>query len=131
MHIAISFKSSMFDISKERENPINPIFGESFLKWLKSEIGTDFELTEPDAEDWGWYSYISWHGRQYMLGASTYFEDGDDPKSELEWIFQIDKQRSFKEKLLGREKLNKSDECVLFLKSKLESEPQINSVSFE
>jgi len=121
----------MFDVSKERENPINPIFGESLLKWLKVEIGSEFELTEPDAEDWGWYSYISWNGRKYMLGASTYFAEGDDPKSELEWIFQIDKQRSFKEKLLGREKLNNSDDCVLFLKSKLESEPQINSVSFE
>ena len=131
MHIAISFKTSKFDVSKERENPINPIFGESLLKWLKSEVESDFDISEPDAEDWGWYSYIDWKGRQYMLGASTYFDEGDDPKSELEWILQIDKSRTFIEKLFGKEKISNSDECVLYFKSKLESEPQIGSISFE
>ena len=39
MHIVISFKTSKFDVSKERENPI---FGELLLKWLKSEVESDF-----------------------------------------------------------------------------------------
>ncbi len=131
MHIAISFKTSMFDVSKENKNPINPIYGESLLRWLKQELDSEFEITEPDAEDWGWYSYITWNNRQYMLGASSYFEEGDDPKSELEWIFQIDKPRSLKEKILGREKISTADECVLFFKSKFEAQPDINSVAFE
>ena len=131
VHIAISFKSTKFDVSKERTNPINPIFGESLLKWFKSEIEPDFDVTEPDAEDWGWYSYIDWKGRQYMLGASTYFEEGNDPKSELEWVLQIDKSRTFIEKLFGKAKISQTDECVLYLKAKLESEPKISSVSFE
>lgn len=131
MHIAISFKTSMFDVSKENKNPVNPIYGESLLKWLKQELDSEFEFTEPDAEDWGWYSYITWNNRQYMLGASTYFEEGDDPKSELEWVFQIDKPRSLKEKLLGREKISTADDCVLFFKSKFEAQPEMNSVAFE
>ncbi|MCG7541073.1 hypothetical protein EXT48_16970 [Pseudoalteromonas sp. CO348] len=131
MHIAISFKTSMFDVSKENKNPVNPIYGESLLKWLKQELDSEFEFTEPDAEDWGWYSYITWNNRQYMLGASTYFEEGDDPKSELEWVFQIDKPRSLKEKLLGREKISTADDCVLFFKSKFEAQPEMNSVVFE
>ncbi|MFT6908613.1 MAG: hypothetical protein ACJAS1_005316 [Oleiphilaceae bacterium] len=131
MHIAISFKTSKFDVSNENKNPINPIYGESLLKWLKLELSSTHEITEPDAEDWGWYSNITWKGREYMLGASTYYEEGDNPTSELEWIFQIDKQRSFKEKLLGKEKISCNDECVLFFKSKLEAEPDINSVAFE
>jgi hypothetical protein len=131
VHIAISFKTSKFDVSNENKNPINPIYGESLLKWLKLELSSTHEITEPDAEDWGWYSNITWKGREYMLGASTYYEEGDNPTSELEWIFQIDKQRSFKEKLLGKEKISCNDECVLFFKSKLEAEPDINSVAFE
>ncbi|TMN36250.1 hypothetical protein [Pseudoalteromonas sp. S2755] len=131
MHIAISFKTSMFDVSKENKNPVNPIYGESLLKWLKQELDSEFEFIEPDAEDWGWYSYITWNNRQYMLGASTYFEEGDDPKSELEWVFQIDKPRSLKEKLLGREKISTADDCVLFFKSKFEAQPEMNSVAFE
>ena len=131
MHIAISFKTSMFDVSKENKNPVNPIYGESLLKWLKQELDSEFEITEPDAEDWGWYSYITWNNRQYMIGASTYFEEGDDPSSELEWVFQIDKTRSLKEKLLGREKISTADDCVLFFKSKFEAQPDMNSVAFE
>ncbi|KID56534.1 hypothetical protein JF50_11355 [Pseudoalteromonas luteoviolacea] len=131
MHITISFKTSMFDISTENKNPINPIYGESLLKWLKQELDSEFEITEPNAEDWGWYCYITWNTWQYMLGASTYFEEGDDPKSELEWIFQIDKPRSLKEKLLGREKISIADNCVLFFKSKFEAQPKFNSVAFE
>ena len=131
MHIAISFKTSMFDVSKENKNPVNPVYGESLLKWLKQELSSEFEITEPDAEDWGWYSYMTWNNRQYMLGASTYFEEGDDPKSELEWVFQIDKHRSLKEKLLGREKISTADDCVLFFKSKFEAQPDMNSISFE
>ncbi|MBQ4880511.1 hypothetical protein J8M21_25245 [Pseudoalteromonas luteoviolacea] len=131
MHIAISFKTSMFDVSKENKNPVNPIYGESLIKWLKQELDSEFEITEPDAEDWGWYSYITWNNRQYMIGASTYFEEGDDPSSELEWVFQIDKTRSLKEKLLGREKISTADDCVLFFKSKFEAQLDINSVAFE
>ena len=131
MHIAISFKTSKFDVSNENKNPINPIYGESLLKWLKIESGSVLEITEPDAEDWGWYSNTSWHGREYMLGASAYYEEGDDPDSELEWILQIEKHRSFKEKLLGKEKISINDECVLFFKSKLEAEPGITSVAFD
>ena len=131
MHIAITFKTSMFDVSKENTNPVNPIYGESLLKWLKQELDSEFEITEPDAEDWGWYSYITWNNRQYILGASTYFEEGDDPSSELEWVFQIDKPRSLKEKILGREKISTADDCVLFFKSKFEAQPDMNSVAFE
>ncbi|MFT6986322.1 MAG: hypothetical protein ACJAT7_002155, partial [Psychromonas sp.] len=31
MHIAISFKTSKFDVSNENKNPINLIYGESLL----------------------------------------------------------------------------------------------------
>lgn len=130
MHFAISFKSAMFDVSKENENPINPIYGESLLIWLKDQLSGGYDISSPDAEDWGWYSYVNCDGRQYILGASSYFEEVDDPKAELEWILQIDKQRSFKEKLLGREKMTKSDPCLQLLKIKLESEVGINSIEF-
>jgi hypothetical protein len=81
-------------------------------------------LTEPDAEDWGWYSYVDWDGRQYLLGASASDDDG-----EREWILQIEKQRSIKEKILGREAMTADDECVKFFRSLLEAEPAFKAVS--
>ena len=60
----IRFTTDKFDVSKERPNPINPIPGESLLVWLQDRAQSRTQLTEPDAEDWGWYSYVDWNGRQ-------------------------------------------------------------------
>jgi len=51
MNKAIHFKTSMFDVSQERMNPINPIYGISLLLWLKEELKDKVKITEPDAED--------------------------------------------------------------------------------
>jgi hypothetical protein len=85
----IRFTTDEFDVSKECPNPINPIPGESLLVWLREQAEPRAQLTEPDAEDWGWYSFVDWDGRQYLLGASA-----SDDEGEREWVLQIDKQRS-------------------------------------
>ncbi len=124
MHFIIRFKTDKFDVTKESENPINPIFGQSLLLWLKGILSEKFEFDEPDAEDWGWYTYISWAGRSYMLGVST---EGDSN----EWVFQVDKLRTFKEKLFGKEKMTKEDQCLLFFKSVFDSDPEFKNVEIE
>lgn len=127
MHYMIRFKSSNFDVTQEDENPINPIYGQSLLAWAREKLAGELELEEPDAEDWGWYTYTSFNGRSYMLGASA---ELDEEKS-YEWIFQVDKHRSFKEKLFGKEKMSASDECLLFFKSLFEKEPGFEGVEVE
>ncbi len=131
MHYIISFKSDKFDITQEDENPINPIFGQSLLKWLKTHLSDDFEISEPDAEDWGWYSILKWENRDYLIGSSVCFEEGDNPNSKLEWVFQVDKHRSLKEKLFGREKMTREDECLMFFKKLFESESSFESISVQ
>ena len=106
----------MFDVSKEKENPNNPIYGISLLLWLREELKEIIEITEPDAEDWGWYSELDWQGNSYLIGASAFYEEGDDPTGELEWVFQVDKYRSFKEKLFGKNKMTETDSCFVFFK---------------
>ena len=122
----IRFMTDKFDVSKERPNRINPIPGESLLNWLRERAQPRVHLTEPDAEDWGWYSYADWNGRQYLIGASA-----SEEEAEREWILQIDKQRSIKEKLLGREAMGSDDDCAAYLQSLLESEPAFKSVSVD
>jgi len=121
----------MFDVSKEDKNPINPIFGKSLLVWLKDKISDSVEIDDPDAEDWGWYSYINWKGRRYLLGSTAYVEEGDDPSAEIEYIFQVDKVRSLSEKLFGREKMTHNDDCFMYIKSLFESEKEMNEVTTE
>jgi hypothetical protein len=123
----IRFTTSKFDVSKERPNPINPIPGESLLLWLRSQALPEIAMSEPDAEDWGWYSSVEWKGRLYMIGSSASEEEGD----EREWILQIDKHRSVKEKLLGSEKMTQDDECAWYFQRLLEGEASFNAISVD
>ncbi|GAA6137046.1 hypothetical protein NBRC116583_07930 [Arenicella sp. 4NH20-0111] len=128
MNKAIYFKTSLFDPSKEDENDINPIYGQSLLIWLRDKLGSELEFSEIGTEDWGWYCYINWKGRQYLIGSIAHFEEGDDPNMDTDWIFQVDKTRSFKEVIFGKEKMTKNDPCFLFFKKYFEEEPQIKDV---
>ena len=116
----------MFDVSQEKLNPINPIYGLSLLLWLRTELNYTLSITEPEAEDWGWYSALEWEGSNYLVGASAFFEEGDDPTAELEWVFQVDKYRSFKDKIFGNNKMTESDSCFMYFKDLFEAHPKIS-----
>ena len=117
----LHFKTALFDVTKEKENPYNPIHGISLLDWLREELKGQLEITEPDAEDWGWYSEIEFDDNTYLIGSCAFYEEGEDLTSELDWAFQIHKYRSFKEKLLGRNKMDDTDSCFLFFKNLFEN----------
>jgi hypothetical protein len=122
----IRFMTDRFDVSKERRNPINPIAGESLLLWLRERAGPHVRLTAPDAEDWGWYAYADWNGRQYLLGASASEDEGG-----REWILQIEKQRSMKEKLLGQARMTPDDACAQFFEELLRQEPTFTAIAVD
>lgn len=128
MNQSIYFKTSLFDVLAERENPINSIYGLSLLDWLRKELASDMTITEPDAEDWGWYSELEYEGNNYLIGSCAFFEQGDNPTIELEWVFQVEKYRSFKDKLLGKNKMSTSDTCFVFFKELFEKHPDIKEV---
>jgi len=113
----------------EIENPINPIYGLSLLEWLRIELRDQLVISEPDAEDWGWYSEVEFDGYIYLLGSSALSEEGDDPSSEIEGIFQVEKHRSIKEKLVGKNKMDASDTCFVFFKEHFEKEPNMAEVT--
>jgi hypothetical protein len=127
MGVVIRFNSSVFDLASEPTNPINPIPGVSILTWLRSRVPAEFRMTEPNAEDWGWYSNVHCNGRSYLIGASATEEsDGNH-----EWAVQIDAQRSLKEKLLGRGKMSPDDSCALSIEQSLRSQAEFTNVQIE
>jgi hypothetical protein len=90
MPYLITLKTAKFDVSAETPNPVNPIAGESLLNWLRSELTKrQFDVTEPDAEDWGWYVTVRTAQGSYMIGASADVEDSRPP---VEWTVQLHKQ---------------------------------------
>lgn len=128
MNESIYFRTSLFDVTEEKENPINPIYGISLLEWLRAGLANELVITEPDAEDWGWYSELEYEGSNYLIGACALYEQGNDPAVELEWVFQVVKHRSFKEKLFGKNKMSTSDACFVFFKELFEKHPDIKEV---
>jgi hypothetical protein len=127
MGVAIRFTTDFFDVTRERPNDINPIHGESLLVWLAEKTSRVLSIPSPSTEDWGWFTDVAWNGRSYMLGASA----SDDEGAAREWVLQIHKHRSVLERLLGREKLRRDDECVQFFRDILEREPAFSNVACE
>lgn len=124
----IRFTTSKFDVTTERPNPINPIAGESLLRWLRERASPRFEVSEPAAEDWGWYAAVTADGRAYMLGASAAEEE---VAGKREWVLQIVKQRSLAERLLGRARMETHDECASFFEHLIRQESGFEAVSVD
>ena len=110
MHPVIHFRSALFDVSREPENPINPIRGVSLLEWLRKRVPADLEMSTPEPEDWGWFSSVAWKGRSYMVGASV----NESADGNHEWVLQFEKLRSLKERLLGQGKFSSDDPCFAY-----------------
>jgi hypothetical protein len=123
----IRFTTAFFDVTKERPNDINPIHGESLLLWLAEKLKGEVVVPEPQTEDWGWYVDIDWKGRSYMLGASA----SDEEDGLREWVLQIVKHRTLKERVMGHEKMTAEDECSIHLRRLLESEKAFSGVSVD
>ena len=125
----ISFSTARFDVAAETPNPINPIFGKSVLDWIRQTLeGTAYKASEPDTEDWGWYMSVDGNGASYMVGASGQPEDG---ASEIEWIIQVHRPRSFTDRLAGRNRLMDDDPFVALLEGIVRREPAFHDVSVE
>ena len=93
-------------------NPINPIAGQSVLNWLRDELAkSNYQSTEPDTEDWGWYMDVKGDGASYLVGASA---DAEDTAPTVEWTVQVHNSRSLKDRIFGSNKLHPDDAlCAL------------------
>jgi hypothetical protein len=121
----ISFKTAAFDVSRERPNDINPIAGQSVLLWLRDGLmNAQYHVTEPDTEDWGWYVDVKGETGSYLVGASA---EADAPPP-LEWIIQVHKQRSLKDKLLGRNKMEADDPVSTLIERLVRADVRLEQV---
>ena len=123
----ISFTTSRFDVSAEQPNSINPIAGQSVLLWLREElVRAQYRVTEPDAEDWGWYIDVESEDASYLVGASA---DAADPTPTVEWTVQVHKNRSMTDKVLGRNKMATDDPLFALIEQIIRGDSRIEQVS--
>ena len=122
-----TFRTSRFDIRAEDPNPINPIPGQSVLLWLRAQLaGAQCAVTEPSAEDWGWYVDVELGGAHYLVGASA---DLPEPSREVEWMVQVEKHRSLRDKFLGQNKMAADDPLVALIERTLRTDTMILTVT--
>lgn len=125
----ISFRTGKFDISTEPPNPINPIFGAGVLEWIGQRLaGTAYTASQPAAEDWGWYISVEGAGAVYLVGASG---QPEREPPDLDWVVQVDKQRSLKDKLTGRNRMTADDPLAVLLETIIRAEPAFTNVDVE
>jgi hypothetical protein len=126
----ITFRSSKFDVTKERPNPINPIAGESVLAWLREQLkSSSYEVTTPDTEDWGWYVYVKAAEATYLVGASADATEYTD--SDIDWTIQIHRERSLKDRITGANKLTADDRLSRLTENIIRAEPGIQGVEVD
>ena len=125
----ITFSTGKFDITTEIPNPINPIFGEGVLHWVRDQLAaTPYRPSTPEPEDWGWYITVEDDGTTYVVGASG---QPERTASEIDWIIQVHKQRSLTDKLTGRNTMSTDDPLVALLERVVREEPAFRNVSVE
>jgi hypothetical protein len=123
----ISFTTDRFVVSGERPHPINPIAGQAVLLWLREELlRAQYRVTEPDTEDWGWYIHVEGADASYLVGASA---EAGDPTPTVAWIVQVHKDRSTKEKLLGRNKMAADDPLFALIEQIVRGDSRNQQVS--
>ena len=122
----VSFRTAKFDVRTEEPNPINPIFGQSVLNWLRPMLAhARCSATQPATEDWGWYMDVQCEGASYLVGASA---DAENSTPLHEWIVQVHKHRSLKDKLFGRNKMAVDDPLVALIERFVRADPQFLDV---
>ena len=129
MGYVISFATDIFDVSTETPNDINPIAGQSVLDWLRERLpGTGFDASEPATEDWGWYIHVEGNGAVYLIGASG---QPERPPPDMDWVVQIHRTRSLKDKLTGKNRLTANDPLVVLVDKLVRDEPAFRDVTSE
>jgi hypothetical protein len=121
MPVLIEFKTSKFDPTAEPPNRINPLRGQSILKWLRERVLPN--ATEPDSEDWGWYMDVEFSGSRYLVGSICHDSDSGPHDALRNWVLQVHKHRSMTDKVFGRQKMQLDDPLVQAIVAALRGDP--------
>jgi hypothetical protein len=96
----VQFKSAVFNVTQVQPHFINDCcFGEDVALWLRPQLQQlGYEATEPGQEDWGWHLDCTRDGVTHTLNIGGY----DDESGRGEWRIIVERNRSLKERILGR-----------------------------
>ena len=114
MHIDVNCKTDKFNLSIEGEDFINPCcFGEDFSQWLVDTLESKgIEADIICMEDFGWANYAKHSGATYLVCVAGNSDEKPDNLNYGTWHVMIEKKRSFKDMIFGKNKTKTSDPLV-------------------
>ena len=125
----ITFTTSRFDVGAEPPNPVNPIAGHGVLAWVGEQLGTrGYQVTEPDYEDWGWYMLVDDAQEHYMVGASG---DAEEQAADVEWIVQVNRERTLMDQIRGRNKLADDDRLFALIEELVRAQDDMADIQVD
>jgi hypothetical protein len=124
----VTFKSSAFNMSEQREYFINPdCFGDDVAKWLIEQLRCKgYQADEvPGQEDFGWYLTFTVSNIEHCFVIGH--RPGDD-KAKHVWIGWLERSRGFVASMLGGRKRNIHPGAAGAIHEILSSSPHIRHV---
>ena len=133
MRYDIVFTTSRFNLTEVKEHFINPCcFGEDLAAWLQQQLlAKDVQAHAPDQEDWGWYTGANFEGSAYFIGVSGNPNEGASGDNAGEWRIAVEKVRTIKDRLFGRNRMSADDEFLVIVRAIIESESDFSDVRVE
>jgi hypothetical protein len=124
----VTFKSSAFNTSEQREYFINPgCFGDDVAKWLGEQLRSKGYQTAdtPGQEDFGWYLTFTVSGVEHCFVIGHRPGNGED---EDVWIGWLERSRGFVASVLGRRQRDIQPSAARAIHEVLSGSPQIRNV---
>jgi hypothetical protein len=132
-NVGILFDSNRFNLSEVKDHFINPTcFGEDLAGWLRTKLlEQGIPTIEPDQEDWGWYIESTLDGNAYFIGIGGNPDEQSGDPNQGEWRISIEKHRSFRDKLTGKNQISRDEPIIAVVRGILEREEDFKNIRFE
>lgn len=120
------FETGRFNVTQPKEYYINECcYGEDTAAWLRDRLAElSIGVTEPEQEDWGWYVYVYYNEDRYFIGITGHSVDKSSG-NRGEWALMVEKRRSLKEVITGKNRLVESEPIFDILKRLIEAQPDM------
>jgi hypothetical protein len=112
--IDITCKTDRFNLSVVGADFINDCcFGEDFSKWLVSALETaGVEADVICMEDFGWANFAAYQEATYLICVAGNSDEEPSRPNYGEWHVMLERQRTFMQKFLGKNKISTADPIV-------------------
>jgi hypothetical protein len=112
--VDVTCKTDRFNLSVVGPDFINDCcFGEDFSNWLVSALAAaGVEADVICMEDFGWANQAVYQGTTYLMCVGGNSEEYPDRPNYGEWHVMLERQRTFMQKLLGKNKMSVTDPIV-------------------